>query len=94
MLLSFDTFGDEAVLIKGEPTGLVIAGTDGKFVEAKARVVQRTSLLVWSDQVPEPVAVRYAWSQRAVCRLFSASGLPIGPFRTDEAEIPRSEIRD
>ncbi|MFN7734574.1 MAG: hypothetical protein ACK52S_06895 [Pirellula sp.] len=94
ILLSFDTFGDEAILLKGEPSGLVIAGSDGKFVEAKARVVQRTSLAVWSDQVPEPMVVRYAWSQRAVCRLFSASGLPIGPFRTDEGEIPRSEIRD
>jgi sialate O-acetylesterase len=92
MKLNFRTFGNEAILLKGEPTGLVIAGKDGKFVEAKAKVVNRTSLLVWSEQVPEPVMVRYAWSQRAVCRLYSASGLPIGPFRTDKGEIPSSEI--
>jgi sialate O-acetylesterase len=71
---------------------MVIAGKDGKFFEAKAKVVNRTSLLVWSEQVPEPVMVRYAWSQRAVCRMYSASGLPIGPFRTDKGEIPSSEI--
>ena len=94
MLLTFRTFANEAILVKGDPAGLVIAGSDGKFVEAKVKVVNRTSLAVWSDKVPEPVMVRYAWSQRAVCRLFSASGLPVGPFRTDEGEIPRSEIRD
>ena len=94
ILLSFRTFGDEAILIKGDPAGLVIAGADGKFVVAKAQVVNRTRLLVWSDEVAEPETVRYAWSQRAVCHLFSASGLPFGPFRTDTAEIPRSEIRD
>lgn len=94
MILAFETFGDEALLIKGDPVGLVIAGSDGKFVEANAKIINRTSLAVWSEQIPEPVSVRYAWSQRAIARLFSASGLPVGPFRTDKEEIPRSEIRD
>ena len=84
MLLKFSTFGDEALLVKGQPCGLVIAGSDGAFVEAQAKVVNRTSLLVWSDKVPEPTMVRYAWSHRAICRLFSASGLPLSPFRTDD----------
>ncbi len=94
MLLNFTTSANEALLVKGEPSGLVIAGSDGKFVEAKAKVVNRTSLAVWSDKVPEPTMVRYAWSQRAICRLFTASGLPVGPFRTDDGEIPHSEIHD
>ncbi|MFM7070442.1 MAG: hypothetical protein ACKO38_01435 [Planctomycetota bacterium] len=94
MLLAFRTSANEALLIKGEPSGLVIAGSDGKFVPAQAKIVRRTSLAVWSDEVPEPMMVRYAWSQRAVCRLFSASGLPVGPFRTDTDEIPASQIRD
>lgn len=94
MLLSFRTFRNEAILLKGNPTGLVIAGADGRFVPAQAQVVNRTSLLVWSDEVADPVSVRYAWSQRAICRLFSASGLPFGPFRTDTGDIPRAEIRD
>ena len=85
MLLTFDTSENEALLIKGVPCGLVICGTDGRYVEAQAKVVNRISLEVWSDKVAEPVAVRYAWSQRAICRLYSASGLPLGPFRTDTA---------
>jgi len=83
MLLTFDTSENEALLIKGVPCGLVICGTDGRYVEAQAKVVNRISLEVWSDEVAEPMAVRYAWSQRAICRLYSASGLPLGPFRTD-----------
>lgn len=91
MLLKFSTFGDEALLVKGQPCGLVIAGSDGKFVEAQAKVVNRTSLLVWSDKVPEPTMVRYAWSHRAICRLFSASGLPLSPFRTDNEPVNHQE---
>lgn len=92
--LNFRTYGDEAILLKGDPAGLVIAGADGRFVKAQARVVNRTSLLVWSDEVPEPEMVRYVWSQRGMYRLYSASGLPIGAFRTDSGVIPREQIRD
>jgi sialate O-acetylesterase len=94
MILTFRTYGNEALLLKGVPAGLVIAGSDGKFVEAKVKIVNRTSLAVWNEAVPEPTMVRYGWSQRAICHLFSASGLPVGPFRTDEADIPPSAIRD
>ena len=94
MRLNFRTYGDEAILLKGDPAGLVIAGADGQFVKAQARVVNRTSLLVWSDEVPAPEMVRYVWSQRGIYRLFSASGLPIGAFRTDSGAIPREQIRD
>jgi sialate O-acetylesterase len=94
MRLNFRTYGDEAILLKGDPAGLVIAGADGRFVKAQARVVNRTSLLVWSDEVPEPEMVRYVWSQRGMYRLYSASGLPIGAFRTDSGVIPREQIRD
>lgn len=88
MILTFRTHGDEMLLVKGQPApaGLVIAGSDGAFVEANVQVRDRTSLIVWSDAVPEPVAVRYAWSSRGICRLYSASGLPVGPFRTDNGD--------
>ena len=93
MLLTFRTDGDEMLFVKGQPApaGVVIAGSDGRFVEAKVQVKDRTSLLVWSDAVPEPVAVRYAWSSRGICRLFSASGLPVGPFRTDDGDAHREK---
>ena len=74
--------------------GFVIAGSDGKFMEAKAEVINGTSVAVWSDRIADPVMVRYAWSQRAICNLYTESGLPVGPFRTDEGRIPPAEIRD
>ena len=49
-----------------------------------ARSSGPTKVEVWSDQVSEPVAVRYAWADNPVCNLYSAEGLPATPFRTDD----------
>jgi sialate O-acetylesterase len=61
-----------------------IAGSDRKFVWAEATLDGDTAL-VSSDQVPNPVAVRYAWSDNpAGCNLYNREGLPASPFRTDD----------
>ncbi len=39
---------------------------------------------VWSDEVAEPVAVRYAWANNPICNLKNVIGLPVTPFRTDD----------
>jgi sialate O-acetylesterase len=83
LVLSFRIRGKEALTLTGEPAGFVIAGADGKFFEAKAQVVNRTSVAVWSDEVADPVYVRYAWSGMPFCHLVTESGLPVGVFRTD-----------
>jgi sialate O-acetylesterase len=67
-----------------ELRGFAIAGADGKFVWAKAKVVGPDRVEVWSDEVSEPEAVRYAWADNPVCNLYSAAGLPATPFRTDD----------
>jgi sialate O-acetylesterase len=66
--------------------GFTIAGEDRKFVVAKAKVLDndKTKVEVWSDQVANPSAVRYAWADNPVCNLRSANGLPATPFRTDD----------
>jgi sialate O-acetylesterase len=66
------------------PAGFAIAGSDHKFVWADAKVVGKDQVEVWSDQVSEPVAVRYAWADNPVCNLYSREGLPATPFRTDD----------
>ncbi|WP_372808961.1 sialate O-acetylesterase, partial [Pontiella sp.] len=66
------------------PTGFAIAGNDRKFVPAQAEVVDGTTVAVWADSVSEPAAVRYAWSPRGFFTLYTESGLPAGPFRTDD----------
>jgi sialate O-acetylesterase len=66
------------------PRGFTIAGADKKFVTAKAAISKDGRVEVWSDAVPEPVAVRYAWADNPVCNMYSAAGLPLTPFRTDD----------
>jgi sialate O-acetylesterase len=67
----------------GELHGFTIAGADKKFYNAKAEI-QGDTVLVWSDQVKEPVAVRYGWANCPVVNLWNKDGLPASPFRTDD----------
>jgi sialate O-acetylesterase len=64
--------------------GFVIAGADGKFVPAQAKIDGDT-VVIWSDQVAQPTAVRYDWSGYPVPtgNLYNQAGLPASPFATD-----------
>jgi sialate O-acetylesterase len=66
----------------GPPKGFAIAGEDHKFVWADARI-DGNDVVVWSNDVPKPVAVRYAWADNPVCNLYNTVDLPASPFRTD-----------
>ena len=69
---------------KGDPlVGFVIAGKDRAFYFAKAKI-EGESVVVWSDKVPAPVAVRYAWAGNPVCNLYNGDGLPAFPCRTED----------
>jgi len=75
--------GLEARGASGRLGGFAIAGADGRFVWADARI-EGDRVLVWSDRVAQPVAVRYAWANNpATANLFNRDGLPAAPFRTD-----------
>ena len=66
-----------------------IAGADQKFVWADATIDGSDAVVVSSPSVPEPVAVRYAWSLNpAGCNLYGRNGLPASPFRTDNWPLP------
>lgn len=67
----------------GPVEGFYIAGADHKFHAAKA-VIDGNTVVVSSDEVRFPVAVRYAWANNPVCNLYNGAGLPAGPFRTDD----------
>jgi sialate O-acetylesterase len=67
----------------GAPKAFAIAGADKHFVWANA-TISGTRVVVWSDAVPKPVAVRYAWGDNPLdANLYNAAGLPATPFRTD-----------
>jgi sialate O-acetylesterase len=68
----------------GELTDFEVAGKDKVFYPAKAKIVNRKEVLVKSELVPVPVAVRYAWRNWVTGTLFDTNLLPASSFRTDE----------
>ncbi|MDR2948493.1 MAG: 9-O-acetylesterase [Prevotella sp.] len=62
--------------------GFAIAGADQNFEWAKA-YLDGNKVVVYSDKVANPVAVRYSWSNNPDVNLFNKEGLPATPFRTD-----------
>ena len=69
------------------PIGFTLAGNDEVFHPAKATIVGKDRIEVWSDAVPNPIAARYAWADNPVCNVQNREGLPLTPFRTDEFKM-------
>jgi len=67
----------------GELTGLEVAGADGKWVPATAKIDGNT-VVPSSDAVIEPVYVRSGWANSPQCNLFNGEGLPASPFTSAE----------
>jgi len=69
--------------------GFVLAGNDKKFHHAKARITQskedkKAQVEIWCDEVKDPVAVRYAFSNLPIGGLMNAREIPAYPFRSDD----------
>ena len=85
--LAFDHIGKGFKSIDGKPlTGFEIAGTDGKFVNANATIVG-TSIVVKSNDVVTPTAVRFSWSESQLSNFYNEDNLPALPFRTNNPLI-------
>lgn len=65
-----------------EIEGFAIAGADKEFHWAKAKI-EDNQIVVWSDRVDHPIAVRYGWADNPDVSLYNNEGLPAVPFRTD-----------
>jgi sialate O-acetylesterase len=68
--------------------GFEIAGSDGRFVAASARIDGNT-VVVSSARVVDPKYVRYGWANAPVINLFNSEGLPASPFTSEDAILPR-----
>jgi sialate O-acetylesterase len=73
----------QRTLEEGKLVGFTVAGLDGNFVPAEAKIVGKDTVEVHAAGVTKPVAVRYAFINFPVANLFTAEGLPACPFRTD-----------
>ena len=85
IVLSFTNIGT-GIIAKGngELKYFSIAGADKHFDWAKAKI-DGNKVVVWSDEISKPVAVRYAWADDPEgANLYNKEGLPASPFRTDD----------
>lgn len=84
IIIRFDHTGSGLVTNDGEgPAEFAIAGADKKFVWAKAKI-EGDTIIVWNEEIKNPVYVRYAWADNPVNpNLYNKEGLPASPFRTN-----------
>jgi len=66
--------------------GFEIAGEDHIFHSARAKITGTSEMVIWDEQLKNPVAARYGWKNWFVATLFSTDGLPASSFRTDNWE--------
>jgi sialate O-acetylesterase len=59
----------------------MIAGSDGKFVPADAKIDGET-VVVSSMQVHHPAAVRLGGTETAMPNIINGPGLPASPFKS------------
>ena len=86
IIITFTETGKGLAIRGGEKAlkHFAIAGDDQKFVWADA-VIKGNTVVVSSKDVPQPVAVRYAWADNPDdANLINKEGLLASPFRTDD----------
>ncbi len=80
IVISFKNIGKGLVAKGGSLKTFEICGNDGKYLRANA-AVKGDKVIVWSDSVSNPAAVRYAWADAPVgANLYNKEGLPASPF--------------
>ena len=67
--------------------GFEISGSDKVFHKAKARYQSGKVVIVSSDEVKDPVAVRYCFRNFKEGSLYNNFGIPAAPFRTDDWKL-------
>lgn len=74
-----------------ELKGFAIAGEDGRYQWAKAKI-ENGKIVVWNDNIQNPKNVRYAWADNpGDVSLRNRSNLPASPFTTEFSDIVRTE---
>ena len=85
IVLEFDSAGSGLVASQAKPLdAFAVAGKDRQWHWANAAIDGNT-VIVSSEEVSDPVAVRYAWAMNPSTKnlLYNKEGLPASPFRTD-----------
>jgi sialate O-acetylesterase len=75
----------------GDPRCFEVAGDDRVFYMAQA-AIEGDNVIVWSEEVINPVAVRFGFTNTSEPNLYNSEGLPASPFRTDDWEVDTSIV--
>ncbi len=91
-LLSFDHVGGGLKTSDvNEVRGFTVRGVDGQWKNATGKIIDGKKIEVFSEEVLQPTAVRYAWATNPVANIVSHEGLPLTPFRTDDSPLTTSQ---
>jgi sialate O-acetylesterase len=88
--MSFDHVNTGLITPNSAPLkGFTLAANDRKYRFARARI-EGDEVIVWSDDLSEPVAVRYPWANNPVAanltsRTRNGELLPASPFRSGKS---------
>jgi len=93
MRVTFDTDNDGLTSTSGDIVkGFAVAGRDGVYHFADAQI-DGDSVILQSQEVPQPETVRYAWAGAPEANLSNHSGLSAAPFRTDSQTYDNVEVQ-
>lgn len=94
-MVSFDSIGSGLSTFHQEESvfGFEIAGENQVFYKAKA-FLNSDKVVVYSEEVKNPKAVRYAWmGDASSCNLFNKEGFPTVPFRSDDWKTSTTQMK-
>lgn len=86
LILEFDNFADGLRLAEGqtELRGFAVCGEDRIFYPAQARILHGVRVMVWNDEIADPVSVTYGFAPFPHDATFkNLNDLPVMPFRFD-----------
>ncbi|MEM6278065.1 MAG: sialate O-acetylesterase [Verrucomicrobiota bacterium] len=84
-ILTFENVGSALYTFDTkEAVGFAVAGEDKVWHWGTGQLQGKDKVVVTSEAVETPVAIRYAWADNPVANLVSREGLPVDPFRTDD----------
>lgn len=82
LLVEFD-YARDGIDIRDDGSGFEIAGEDGVYYSAVARLTEQPNvLMVSSECVEQPMMVRYCWTNYGKVNYFGKNGIPMAPFRS------------
>jgi sialate O-acetylesterase len=84
LFITFQHVSDGLIAREGNLREFQIAGADRRFVTAQAKIIGKDQIEVWSDEINNPTAVRFAFRNAPEPNLFDRANLPVTPFRTDD----------